>query len=41
VRKDERGLLQWVRVGDLLDDQVRALLFPSPPMDPALLQERP
>jgi chemotaxis-related protein WspB len=38
---DERGLLQWVRVGDLLDDQVRALLFPSPPMDPALLQERP
>jgi len=41
VRKDEQGLLQWVRVSDLLNDQVRALLFPSPPMDPALLQERP
>ena len=41
VRKDEQGLLQWVRVGDLLDDRVRALLFPSQPMDPALLQERP
>lgn len=41
VRKDEQGLLQWVRVCDLLDEQVRALLFPSPPLDPALLEERP
>ncbi|MNZ36309.1 Chemotaxis protein CheW [compost metagenome] len=41
VRKDEQGLLQWVRVSDLLNDQVRALLFPSPPMDPALLEVRP
>jgi len=41
VRKDEQGLLQWVRVSDLLDEQVRALLFPSPPLDPALLEERP
>jgi len=40
VRRDEQGLLQWVRVGDLLDDQVRALLFPSPPLDPALLEAR-
>ncbi|WP_460155821.1 chemotaxis protein CheW [Pseudomonas sp. S2_H10] len=40
VRKDEQGLLQWVRVRDLLNDQVRALLFPSPPMDPALLEAR-
>jgi len=41
VRKDAQGLLQWVRVADLLDDQVRALLFPSPPLDLALLEERP
>jgi chemotaxis-related protein WspB len=41
VREDAQGLLQWVRVADLLDDQVRALLFPSPPLDPALLEERP
>ncbi|MGF6088089.1 chemotaxis protein CheW [Pseudomonas sp. 18173] len=41
VRKDEEGLLQWVRVSDLLEDQVRALLFPSPPMDPTLLEGRP
>ncbi|MFY0730346.1 chemotaxis protein CheW [Pseudomonas sp. NFX15] len=41
VRKDEQGLLQWLRVSDLLDDQVRALLFPSPPRDPSLLEVRP
>jgi chemotaxis-related protein WspB len=41
VRKDEQGLLQWVRVSDLLNDQVRALLFPSPPMDASLLEARP
>ncbi|PPA01404.1 chemotaxis protein CheW [Pseudomonas sp. MWU12-2312b] len=40
VREDAQGLLQWVRVADLLDDQVRALLFPSPPLDLALLEER-
>ena len=40
VREDSQGLLQWVRVADLLDDSVRALLFPSPPLDPALLEER-
>ncbi|WP_433738920.1 chemotaxis protein CheW [Pseudomonas putida] len=41
VRKDEQGLLQWVRVADLLDERVRALLFPSPPLDLALLEARP
>ena len=41
VREDAQGLLQWVRVADLLDDQVRALLYPSPPRDLALLEERP
>jgi chemotaxis-related protein WspB len=41
VREDAQGLLQWVRVADLLDDQVRALLFPSPPLDLAQLEERP
>ena len=39
VREDAQGLLQWVRVADLLDDQVRALLFPAQPLD--LLEERP
>ncbi|MDR9755101.1 chemotaxis protein CheW [Pseudomonas sp. SZMC_28357] len=38
VREDAHGLLQWVRVADLLDAQVRALLFPSPPLDPATLE---
>jgi len=41
VREDDQGLLQWVRVADLLDDQVRALLFPAQPLDLALLEERP
>lgn len=40
VREDAQGLLQWVRVADLLDEQVRALLFPSPPLDVSLLEER-
>ncbi|RKS23478.1 chemotaxis-related protein WspB [Pseudomonas sp. WPR_5_2] len=41
VREDAQGLLQWVRVADLLDERVRALLFPTPPLDLALLGERP
>lgn len=41
VRKDEQGLLQWVRVADLLDDQVCALLYPQPPLDLASLEARP
>ena len=30
VREDVQGLVQWVRVNDLLDDAVRSLLFPAP-----------
>jgi chemotaxis-related protein WspB len=41
VREDAQGLLQWVRVADLLDDRVRGVLFPSPPLDVAQLEERP
>ncbi|MVV50350.1 purine-binding chemotaxis protein CheW [Pseudomonas sp. PB120] len=41
VREDAQGLLQWVRVADLLDDQVRGLLFPTPPLDLTLLEEQP
>ena len=40
VREDAQGLLQWVRVADLLDAQVRALLFPSPPLDLAQFEEQ-
>ncbi|WP_296257586.1 MULTISPECIES: chemotaxis protein CheW [unclassified Pseudomonas] len=32
VREDELGLLQWIRVQDLLDESVRELLFPAQPM---------
>jgi chemotaxis-related protein WspB len=32
VREDELGLLQWIRVRDLLDPSVRALLFPAQPL---------
>ncbi|WP_339507496.1 chemotaxis protein CheW [Pseudomonas sp. RL_35y_Pfl2_P42] len=38
VREDAQGLVQWVRVSDLLDDGVRALLFPNPPLDPMQLE---
>ena len=38
VREDAQGLVQWVRVDDLLDDAVRSLLFPDPPRDPAQLE---
>jgi chemotaxis-related protein WspB len=40
VREDAQGLLQWVRVADLLDDQVRTLLYPTPPLDLSLLEPR-
>lgn len=30
VASDERGLIQWVHVEQMLDDQVKALLFPQP-----------
>ncbi|KTC44380.1 MAG: chemotaxis protein CheW [Pseudomonas sp.] len=39
VLEDAEGLLQWVRVDDLLGPPVRELLFPSPPLDPAELGE--
>jgi chemotaxis-related protein WspB len=32
VREDELGLLQWIRVPDLLNDEVRDLLFPQQPI---------
>jgi chemotaxis-related protein WspB len=32
VREDEHGLLQWIRVQDLLSDAVRELLFPERPI---------
>ncbi|WP_332762717.1 chemotaxis protein CheW [Pseudomonas koreensis] len=38
VREDAHGLVQWVRVNDLLDKSVRALLFPDTPRDPAQLE---
>ena len=41
VRKDALGLLQWVRVADLLDEEVRALLFPPSPLDLTLLEDQP
>lgn len=41
VRQDAQGLVQWVRVNDLLDDAVRTLLFPHPPLDPAQLEAQP
>jgi chemotaxis-related protein WspB len=31
VARDERGFVQWVKVDQLLDARVRALLFPDPP----------
>ncbi|MBP5123429.1 chemotaxis protein CheW [Pseudomonas protegens] len=39
VREDAQGLLQWVRVDDLLPLKVRELLFPAVPLDPASLEE--
>ncbi|WP_434558483.1 chemotaxis protein CheW [Pseudomonas sp. Z4-20] len=33
VREDAQGMLQWVRVNDLLDESVRAMLFPTPPLE--------
>lgn len=35
VREDKHGLLQWLRVEDLLAPDVRALLFPHSPVDGA------
>jgi chemotaxis-related protein WspB len=40
VREDAQGMMQRVRVNDLLDESVRALLFPSPPLSPDDFEER-
>jgi chemotaxis-related protein WspB len=39
VREDAQGMMQWVRVNDLLDESVRAVLFPSPPLSPNDFEE--
>ena len=41
VREDAQGLLQWVRVNDLLDESVRAMLFPTPPLSLDDFEVRP
>ncbi|MFK3798750.1 MULTISPECIES: chemotaxis protein CheW [unclassified Pseudomonas] len=41
VREDALGLLQWIRVQDLLTDDVRDMLFPAQPMDLAALESMP
>ncbi|SFG78076.1 chemotaxis protein CheW [Pseudomonas sp. NFACC45] len=41
VREDAQGLLQWVRVNDLLDESVRAVLFPTPPLSFDDIEGRP
>ncbi|AKJ98803.1 chemotaxis protein CheW [Pseudomonas sp. MS646] len=41
VREDAQGLLQWVRVNDLLDASVHAMLFPTPPLNPHDFEARP
>jgi chemotaxis-related protein WspB len=41
VREDERGLLQWIRVPDLLNDAVRDLLFPGEPLSVAQFEAMP
>ncbi|WP_297840429.1 chemotaxis protein CheW [Pseudomonas sp.] len=41
VREDEHGLLQWVRVQDLLSDPVRELLYPEPPLSLELFEDAP
>jgi chemotaxis-related protein WspB len=41
VREDELGLLQWIRVQDLLNDSVRELLFPEQPLSLEQLEAAP
>ncbi|MGC5702242.1 purine-binding chemotaxis protein CheW [Pseudomonas sp. NFXW11] len=41
VREDASGLLQWVRVDDLLAPEVRELLFPAVAAEPDSPGERP
>lgn len=41
VREDELGLLQWIKVQDLLTDSVRDLLFPAQPLDLEAIEAAP
>jgi chemotaxis-related protein WspB len=41
VRETDSGLLQWIRVQELLTDPVRELLYPIEPWDLAALEESP
>src|SRR5471032_2745797 len=41
VREDEHGLLQWIRVQDLLSDPVRELLYPAEPLSVELFEGAP
>ena len=41
VREDALGLVQWVRVQDLLTDPVRELLFPAQQLSLELLEDAP
>lgn len=41
VRESESGLLQWIRVQELLSDPVRELLYPREPWDLAALEAAP
>jgi chemotaxis-related protein WspB len=41
VREDEQGLLQWIRVQDLLSDAVRELLYPAQPSSVELFGDAP
>lgn len=41
VREDALGLLQWIRVQDLLTDAVRELLFPDQPLTLESLEAAP
>ena len=41
VREDELGLLQWIRVEDLLSDAVRELLFPETPLSLEPFEDAP
>lgn len=41
VREDEQGLLQWIRVQDLLSDPVRELLYPVQPLSVEPFEDAP
>lgn len=41
VREDEQGLLQWIRVQDLLSAPVRKLLYPAHPLSVELSEDAP